>query len=93
MVSITYTDTTGQYMEIKDVTTLIFMDQPLQVTEKSASADGSSRTYEAASYEYDNPAYPGEKYNTTQIKIEVTDNRDHTQTIKVEIPAALIRCG
>lgn len=54
------------------------------------SADGSSRTYEAASYEYDNPAYPGEKYNTTQIKIEVTDNRDHTQTIKVEIPAALI---
>ncbi|HJF94035.1 MAG TPA: DUF5979 domain-containing protein [Lachnoclostridium phocaeense] len=87
---ITYTDTTGQYMEIKDVTTLIFMDQPLQVTEKSASADGSSRTYEAASYEYDNPAYPGEKYNTTQIKIEVTDNRDHTQTIKVEIPAALI---
>ena len=87
---ITYTDTTGQYMEIKDVTTLIFMDQPLQVTEKSASADGSSRTYEAASHEYDNPAYPGEKYNTTQIKIEVTDNRDHTQTIKVEIPAALI---
>ncbi|WP_281724558.1 Spy0128 family protein [Lachnoclostridium phocaeense] len=87
---ITYTDTTGQYMEIKDVTTLIFMDQPLQVTEKFVSADGSSRTYEAASYEYDNPAYPGEKYNTTQIKIEVTDNRDHTQTIKVEIPAALI---
>lgn len=85
---ITYTDTTGQYMEIKDVTKLIFMDQMLDVA--PVSADGSSRTYEAASYEYDNPAYPGEKYNTTQIKIEVTDNRDHTQTIKVEIPAALI---
>lgn len=28
---ITYTDTTGQYMEIKDVTTLIFMDQPLRL--------------------------------------------------------------
>lgn len=87
---ITYTDTTGKYMEIKDVTTLIFMDQKLAVTKDEDQSTDTVTTYVAASYIYENPAYPGESYNTNQIKITVTDNADNTQTIKVEISAALI---
>lgn len=87
---ITYTDTTGKYMEIKDVTTLIFMNQKLEVTKDDSRSNGTVSTYVADSYTYENPAYPGGSYNTNQIKITVTDNTDNTQTIKVEIPAALI---
>lgn len=87
---ITYTDTTGKYMEIKDVTTLIFMDQKLDVTKDNSQSNDTVTTYVADGYEYENPAYPGGSYNTNQIKITVTDNADSTQTIKVEIPAALI---
>lgn len=87
---ITYTDTTGKYMEIKDVTTLIFMDQKLEVMKDNSQSNDTVTTYVADGYEYENPAYPGGSYNTNQIKITVTDNADSTQTIKVEIPAALI---
>lgn len=87
---ITYTDTTGKYMEIKDVTTLIFMNQKLKVTKDDSQSNDTVTTYVADSYTYENPAYPGGSYNTNQIKITVTDNTDNTQTIKVEIPAALI---
>lgn len=85
---ITYKDTTGQYMEIKNVKTLIFMDQVLNVT-KTSSTEGR-KVYVADSYEYNNPAYPGQSFNTNQIKIVVTDNGDNTQTIEVNVPAALI---
>lgn len=85
---ITYKDTTGQYMEIKNVKTLIFMDQVLNVT-KTSSTEGQE-VYVADSYEYNNPAYPGQSFNTNQIKIVVTDNGDNTQTIEVNVPAALI---
>lgn len=85
---ITYKDTTGQYMEIKNVKTLIFMDQVLNVT-KTSSTEGRE-VYVADSYEYNNPAYPGQSFNTNQIKIVVTDNGDNTQTIEVNVPAALI---
>ena len=87
---ITYTDTTGKYMEIKDVTTLIFMDRQLKVTKDDSQSKDTVTTYVAASYTYENPAFPGGSYNTDQIKITVTDNADNTQTIRVEIPAALI---
>ena len=79
-----------KYMEIKDVTTLIFMDRQLKVTKDDSQSKDTVTTYVAASYTYENPAFPGGSYNTDQIKITVTDNADNTQTIRVEIPAALI---
>lgn len=87
---ITYKDTTGQYMEIKNVKTLIFMDQVLNVTKDEKNSSEDREVYVAGSYEYSNPAYPGQSFNTNQIKIVVTDNGDNTQTIEVNVPAALI---
>lgn len=87
---ITYKDTTGQYMEIKNVKRLIFMDQVLNVTKDEKNSSEDREVYVAGSYEYSNPAYPGQSFNTNQIKIVVTDNGDNTQTIEVNVPAALI---
>lgn len=87
---ITYTDTTGQYMEIKNVKTLLFMDEMLDVTKDEKNSTEEETVYVAASHAYDNPAYPGQSFNTDQIVIIVTDNDDNTQTITVKVPAALI---
>lgn len=87
---IRYKDTTGQYMEIKNVKTLIFMDQVLDVTKDENNSMKGREVYVAGSYEYSNPAYPGQSFNTDQIEIVVTDNGDNTQTIEVNVPAALI---
>lgn len=87
---LTYTDTTGQYMEIKNVTKLIFMNQDLNVTKDESSFTTDREVYVAASYDYENPAYPGQSFNTNQIEIVITNNDDSTQTLTVKIPAALI---
>lgn len=87
---IKYKDTTGQYMEIKNVKRLIFMDQVLNVTKDEKNSSKDREVYVAGSYEYSNPAYPGQSFNTNQIEIVVTDNGDNTQTIEVNVPAALI---
>lgn len=87
---ITYTDTTGQYMEIKNVDALIY--QNTKYTEVSSETNGGVTKYTFKSDDsITNPAYPGQKYSISQIEISVTENADnHTQTIEVKIPAALI---
>lgn len=87
---LTYTDTTGAYMEIKGVNKLIFMNKALDVTLDEENSISERKVYIAQSYEYSNPAYPGQTFNTNQIEIVVESNTDNTQTITVKIPAALI---
>lgn len=87
---LTYTDTTGAYMEIKGVNKLIFMNKALDVTLDEEKSISERKVYIAQSYEYSNPAYPGQTFNTNQIEIVVESNTDNTQTITVNIPAALI---
>ena len=87
---LTYTDTTGAYMEIKGVNKLIFMNKELDVTLDEENTTSERKVYIAQSYEYSNPAYPGQTFNTNQIEIVVESNTDNTQTITVNIPAALI---
>lgn len=82
---ITYTDTTGQYMEVKDVKTLIWSD--VVFTQASSSTTGNVTTY-VFEGTIDSPAY-GE-HNAREIIITVADNDDHTQTITVQIPASAI---
>lgn len=84
---ITYTDTTGKYMQIKDVTTLIYKDQ--KITNPAVQTEGNQTVY-TFDYSFENPAYPGQTQNTNEIKITVTSNEDDTQTIEVKIPAAAI---
>lgn len=87
---LTYTDTTGAYMEVKGVNKLIFMNRALDVTLDEENSISERKVYIAQSYEYSNPAYPGQTFNTNQIEIVVESNTDNTQTITVKIPAALI---
>lgn len=82
---ITYTDTTGQYMEVKDVKTLIWSDEVFDQAKKESN--GTTTTY-TFSGNINSPAY-GE-HNANEIIITVTDNDDHTQTITVKIPASAI---
>lgn len=85
---ITYTDTTGQYMEVKDVKTLIWNDTVLQNPTKTETDDGVQYTFEGV---IDNGAYE-EDHNANEIVVTVKDNGDdhHTQTITVQIPASAI---
>ena len=83
---ITYTDTTGEYMEIKDVKTLIWSDQVY--TNKEVTPNGNVTTYTFEGDSIDSPVY-GE-HSVGEISITVTDNDDHTQTIEVKIPASAI---
>lgn len=85
---ITYTDTTGQYMEIKDVKTLIYMGERFTVLLDQSQSNDTTRVY-TASGRITSPAYPGVTHDASEIKIVVTDNGD-TQTIEVKIPAAAI---
>ena len=87
---LTYTDTTGAYMEVKGVNKLIFMNKALDVKLDEEKSDSERKVYIAQSYEYSNPAYPGQTFNTNQIEIVIESNTDNTQTITVKIPAALI---
>ena len=82
---ITYTDTTGQYMEVKDVKTLIWSDEVFDQARKESNGNTTTYTFEGT---IDSPAY-GE-HNANEIIITVTDNDDHTQTITVKIPASAI---
>lgn len=87
---LTYTDTTGAYMEVKGVNKLIFLNKALDVKLDEEKSNNERKVYIAQSYEYSNPAYPGQTFNTNQIEIVIESNTDNTQTITVKIPAALI---
>ena len=86
---ITYTDTTGQYMEIKDVKTLIYMGDRFTVLLDQSQSNDTTRVY-TASGTITSPAYPGVTHDASEIKITVTDNGNNTQTIEVKIPAIAI---
>ena len=86
---ITYTDTTGQYMEIKDVKTLIYMGEQFTVSLDQRQSTDTARVY-TASGTITSPAYPGVTHDASEIKITVTDNGNNTQTIEVKIPATAI---
>lgn len=83
---ITYTDTTGKYMEVKDVKTLIWSNTVFN--NKAVSGEDTSTTTYTFSGEIDSPVYG--KHDASEIIITVTDNGDDTQTIKVQIPASAI---
>ena len=85
---ITYTDTTGQYMEIKNVKTLIYMGKQFTVSLDQNQSNDTTRVY-TASGTITSPAYPGVTHDVSEIKIVVTDNGD-TQSIEVKIPATAI---
>lgn len=90
---IEYEDQIGEYMEVKDVKTLIYMGRT--ITEKTISPtapDGQGNTvttYQFKGGVIDNPAYPGVVHDTSEIQIQLLQD-EKGEKLRVRIPASAI---
>lgn len=83
---ITYEDPIGDYMQVKDVTTLIYMgEQVLDPTSSTQYTNGIKVTTYTFNHEFHSPV-DGQTYDTSQIIIQRVETPDHRQTLKVMIP-------
>lgn len=83
---ITYTDTIGEYMEVKDVKEILWSGQ--EFTNPTRDENGNTTTYTFHG-DINSPVYG--QHNVSEIIIQVTDNLDaKTQTLTVKIPASAI---
>lgn len=83
---LTYTDPIGEYMEVKDIKSIIYGGK--QFIQKSSSTDGNTTTYTFTGDKIDSPVY-GE-LDVSSIEISVTKDADGNETLTVKIPAAAI---
>ena len=89
---ITYTDPIGQYMEVKNVKTLIYMGREYS-NPSSSTTDSDGNTVKTYTFhgQVDSPAYPGAQTDLGVIKITVSeDGSTRGQTLTVSIPASAI---
>ena len=83
---ITYEDPIGDYMQVKDVKTLLYMGADAGTPAKSETdTNGIKVTTYTFEHEFTSPI-DGRKYNTKDIKIQLVETTDHRQTLKVMIP-------
>ena len=90
---ITYTDPIGQYMEVKNVKTLIYMGREYSNPSSSSTTDSDGNTVKTYAFrgQVDSPAYPGAQTDLGVIKITVSeDGSTRGQTLTVSIPASAI---
>ena len=83
---LTYTDPIGEYMEVKDIKSIIYGGK--EFTQKSPSTDGNTTTYTFTGDKIESPVY-GE-LDVSSIEISVTKDADGNETLTVKIPAAAI---
>ena len=83
---LTYTDPIGEYMEVKDIKSIIYGGK--EFTQKSSSTDGNTTTYTFTGDKIESPVY-GE-LDVSLIEISVTKEADGNETLTVKIPAAAI---
>ena len=83
---LTYTDPIGEYMEVKDIKSIIYGGE--QFTQKSSSTDGNTTTYTFTGDKIESPVY-GE-LDVSLIEISVTKDDNGNETLTVKIPAAAI---
>lgn len=83
---LTYTDPIGEYMEVKDIKSIIYGGK--EFTQKSSSTDGNTTTYTFEGAKIESPVY-GE-LDVSSIIITVTKDDDGNETLTVKIPAAAI---
>lgn len=83
---LTYTDPIGEYMEVKDIKSIIYGGQ--EFTQKSSSTSGNTTTYTFTGDKIESPVY-GE-LDVSLIEITVTKDDDGNETLTVKIPAAAI---
>lgn len=83
---LTYTDPIGEYMEVKDIKSIIYGGQ--QFTQKSSSTDGNTTTYTFTGDKIESPVYGELDVSLIEITVAKDDNGNETLTVK--IPAAAI---
>lgn len=83
---LTYTDPIGEYMEVKDIKSIIYGGK--EFTQKSSSTSGNITTYTFTGDKIESPVY-GE-LDVSLIEITVTKDGDGNETLTVKIPAAAI---
>lgn len=83
---LTYTDPIGEYMEVKDIKSIIYGGQ--EFTQKSSSTSGNTTTYTFSGDKIESPVY-GE-LDISLIEISVTKDDNGNETLTVKIPAAAI---
>lgn len=83
---LTYTDPIGEYMEVKDIKSIIYGGQ--QFTQKSSSTEGNTTTYTFTGGPIESPVYG--TLDVSAIEIAVTKDTDGNETLTVKIPAAAI---
>ncbi|MBE5922639.1 MAG: VWA domain-containing protein [Lachnospiraceae bacterium] len=82
---VTYTDPLGEYMEVKDVKTIIYAGEVFNVKEKTTTGNTTTYVFEG---EVHNPVYGDQ--NIDDIIIRVTKDAAGNETITVMIPASVI---
>lgn len=91
---IEYEDQIGKYMEVKDVKTLIYMGRTIiNKTTSTPAKDEQGNTvttYQFKGGVIDNPAYPGVVHDTSEIQIQLLQNEQGEQKLRVRIPASAI---
>lgn len=83
---LTYTDPIGEYMEVKDIKSIIYGGK--EFTQKSSSESGNTTTYTFIGEKIESPVY-GE-LDISLIEISVTKDDNGNETLTVKIPAAAI---
>ena len=83
---LTYTDPIGEYMEVKDIKSIIYGGKEFK--QKSSSTSGNTTTYTFTGDKIESPVY-GE-LDVSLIEISVTKGDDGNETLTVKIPAAAI---
>ena len=88
--SIIYTDPIGEYMEVKDVKSIIFGGE--QFTNPTVSGQGSDTLTYTFSGSIDSPVYGTHNVSEISITVKTTTNADGTKTqvLTVDIPATTI---
>lgn len=83
---LTYTDPIGEYLEVKDIKSIIYGGK--EFTQKSSSESGNTTTYTFTGEKIESPVY-GE-LDVSSIEISVTKDDNGNETLTVRIPAAAI---
>lgn len=85
---LTYTDPIGEYMEVKDIKSIIYGGKEFTQKSSSTSTDGNTTTYTFTDGSIESPVYG--TLNVSAIEITVTKGEDGNETLTVKIPAAAI---
>ena len=91
---ITYEDPIGEYMQVKEIKTLLYMGAQAKtpaISDPVKDTNGNTVTTYTFEYEFTSPI-DGRTYNTKDIKIQLVETPapDRRQTLRVMIPAHTI---